>query len=170
MRFPMLTTSPKRVLGVVLALLLTSTASHATQLAPDFSLTDPTTGQQVSLEDYRGKVVYLDFWASWCGPCRQSFPFMNELHARYQDQGLVILAVNLDDDWRDAERFLERFPAAFQVVYDEHKVLPPQYGVPGMPTAYFIGRDGQLIQEKVGFRQRDREATEQLILQILAGE
>ncbi|WLD57475.1 TlpA family protein disulfide reductase [Salinispirillum sp. LH 10-3-1] len=137
------------------------------QPAPNFSFTDPETGRSHTLSDFRGEVVYLDFWASWCGPCRQSFPFMNELHARYKDQGLRILAVNVDETQADAQRFLDRFPADFQIVYDHKASLPPLYGVEGMPTAYYIDHHGQIQYEKIGFRLGERAATEQRLIEMM---
>lgn len=137
------------------------------QPAPNFSFTDPDTGRSHTLSDFRGEVVYLDFWASWCGPCRQSFPFMNELHARYKDQGLRILAVNVDETRADAQRFLDRFPADFQIIYDHQAALPPLYGVEGMPTAYYIDHRGQIQHEKIGFRLSDRAATEQRLIEMM---
>ncbi len=137
------------------------------QPAPDFRFTDSVTGKTMMLSDLRGQVVYLDFWASWCAPCRQSFPFMNELHERYNDRGLRILAVNVDDDRSDAERFLESTPADFRIVYDNNAIIPPLYSVRAMPTAYYIDHKGQVVDTKMGFRLADRAATEQRLVDLL---
>lgn len=104
------------------------------------------------LEVYAGQVVLLDFWASWCGPCRKSFPWMNEMQTKYQDDGLVIVAVNVDNDVDAANRFLAEYPARFQVLYDEDKSLAREYEVVAMPSTFLIGRDGQVVDQHLGFR------------------
>ncbi len=134
--------------------------------APEFTLSNAA-GQAVSLTQLRGKVVYLDFWASWCGPCRQSFPWMNEMLGKYQAQGLEIVAVNLDTSRTDADSFLEKNPAAFSVVFDPTATLPPQYGVKGMPTSYLIDPSGEIILQHSGFNASHRESLEASIQQAL---
>lgn len=153
------------VFAPLLALLFSSMS--LAQPAPDFRFTDAGTGKTMMLSDLRGQVVYLDFWASWCAPCRQSFPFMNELHERYKDRGLRILAVNVDEVRDDAERFLKSTPADFQIVYDSSATIPPLYSVRAMPTAYYINHKGQVIDTKLGFRLADRAATEQRLVDLL---
>ena len=85
------------------------------------------------LSNHSGKVVLVDFWASWCGPCRQSFPWMNDMHSKYEDDGLVIVAVNVDNDLAEANRFLSDYPASFQVHFDEDKSLAREYEIVAMP-------------------------------------
>ena len=114
--------------------------------------------QQVSLAPHKGQVVYLDFWASWCTPCKASFPFMNELHDHLASQGLVVLAVNVDEQRAAADRFLQQTPARFRIAYDPKGVTPEQYKVKAMPTAVLIDRKGQVRHVHAGFRERDREA------------
>jgi cytochrome c biogenesis protein CcmG/thiol:disulfide interchange protein DsbE len=103
------------------------------------------------LAQYRGKVVYLDFWASWCKPCRHSFPWMNAMQQKYGADGLVIVAVNVDEQHADAEKFLKETPAGFTVIYDPAGKLAEQYGIYGMPSSFVIGRDGQVLQKHQGF-------------------
>jgi thiol-disulfide isomerase/thioredoxin len=103
------------------------------------------------LAQYRGKVVYLDFWASWCKPCRHSFPWMNAMQQKYAADGLVIVAVNVDEQHADAEKFLKDTPAEFTVVYDAEGKLAEQYSIIGMPSSFIIGRDGQVLQRHQGF-------------------
>jgi cytochrome c biogenesis protein CcmG/thiol:disulfide interchange protein DsbE len=121
----------------------------------------------VSLENFSGKVVYLDFWASWCGPCRQSFPWMNEMRAKYAEQGLEIIAVNLDADAGDAAEFLAEHPASFTVLYDDEGITPRSYAVKGMPTSYLISRDGQLVSGHLGFNVSDKQDMEAAIQELL---
>ena len=119
--------------------------------APAFSL--PTAaGDTVALEKLRGRVVYVDFWASWCGPCRRSFPWMNEMHRKYGNQGLAIVAINVDKKRADAERFLSQVPATFTIVYDAAGVTPSAYDVKGMPSSYLIDAAGKIVAIEQGFR------------------
>jgi cytochrome c biogenesis protein CcmG/thiol:disulfide interchange protein DsbE len=106
----------------------------------------------------QGKVVYLDFWASWCGPCRQSFPWMNELQRELGSQGLVVVAVNVDHERADANRFLASYPADFRVLFDPDGRLAERYKVAGMPTSFIIGRDGKIVATHAGFKQKDAES------------
>lgn len=119
------------------------------QQAPDFRLSDPALGQQLS--DLKGKVVYLDFWASWCKPCRHSFSWMNHLQSEYGDQGLVILAVNLDAEPEQAQAFLQRHPANFHIQFDPQGKIAEQYQLLGMPSSYLIDADGTLRHIHQGF-------------------
>ncbi len=155
-----------RLTPLILAAGLFCGASALAAPAPEFTLSNAA-GQAVSLSQLRGKLVYLDFWASWCGPCRQSFPWMNEMLGKYQAQGLEIVAVNLDTSRADADSFLEKNPAAFSVVFDPTATLPPQYGVKGMPTSYLIDPSGEIILQHSGFNASHREILEASIQQAL---
>ena len=115
------------------------------------------------LGSFRGRVVYLDFWASWCAPCRQSFPWMNHLQGELRDDGLVVIAVNVDRDHADAERFLREHPAQFRIVYDPDGVLPEKFGVRGMPTSFLFDRNGQVQSRHEGFLLREQDALAQQI-------
>jgi cytochrome c biogenesis protein CcmG, thiol:disulfide interchange protein DsbE len=105
----------------------------------------------LDLTQYRGKVVYLDFWASWCKPCRQSFPWMNAMQQKYSADGLVVVAVNVDEQRSDADKFLKEMPASFTVVYDTEGKLAEQYNLIGMPSSFLIGKDGTVVQKHEGF-------------------
>ena len=110
-----------------------------------------------SLENYAGKVVYVDFWASWCKPCRHSFPFMNQLQAQFGDE-LAIVAINVDESRDDALRFLEALEPQFEIVYDPRGELAAAFDVPGMPTSYLFSREGRLLQRHIGFKKSQIEA------------
>jgi len=109
--------------------------------APDFTLKS-NQGKNLRLEDFRGEVVMLNFWASWCGPCRQEMPLMEELYKKYQKLGFTILAVNVDEDSSDADGFLSAVPVSFPVLYDNQSKVSEQYEVDAMPTTVMIDRDG----------------------------
>ena len=119
------------------------------------------------LNELHGKVVLVDFWASRCAPSLQSFPWMNNLHTRHADDGLVIVAVNLDQDRALADAFLKKVPAQFRVEYDQAGKLAKSFGVEAMPTSFLIGRDGQVHARHAGFRDKQREGREQEIVKLL---
>ncbi|HTE41149.1 MAG TPA: TlpA disulfide reductase family protein [Steroidobacteraceae bacterium] len=119
------------------------------------------------LPTLKGKVVLLDFWASWCGPCRQSFPWMGELQRRYGDAGLVVVAINLDQDRTLAAEFLTATPAGFRIEYDPQGVLATKFGVTAMPTSVVIDRTGEVRERHRGFKQAQQAAREQSLLRLL---
>lgn len=120
----------------------------------------------LDLAHYRGRVVVVDFWASWCKPCRQSIPWLNEMRARYGEQGLVIIGVNVDAERADADRFLRDIPADFDVLYDAQGVLAQQFGVQAMPSSFVFDREGKLIHTHFGFRE-SRSAQHETEIQTL---
>jgi len=119
------------------------------------------------LQQYKGQVVYLDFWASWCGPCRKSFPWLNEMEARYSKDGLVIIGVNLDSDIEAAKRFLKNVPADFRVFSDPDGNLADQYKLIGMPSSFVIDRNGEVRHRHVGFKKSDIDSYEASIQDLL---
>lgn len=118
--------------------------------------------------DHAGKVVVLDFWASWCVPCRRSFPWLNAMHEKYADDGLVIVGVNLDLERAEADRFLAEFPAAFKIVYDEKKALAKRFEVMAMPSTYVIGRNGKVVETHLGFKVKEQAEYEAAMVSALA--
>ncbi len=134
--------------------------------APQFSLKD-SAGKTVSLKQYRGKVVFVDFWASWCTPCKQSFPFMNELHERYDKKGLKIIGINLDTEKKDADRFLKQVKADFTIAFDPSGKTAEQYDLQVMPSSYLIDRNGRLVYLHRGFKAGDKREMEEKIVQAL---
>jgi thiol-disulfide isomerase/thioredoxin len=122
----------------------------------------------LDLEAYRGQIVWVDFWASWCTPCRRSFPWLNEIMTKYADRGLVIVGVNVDTERELADRFLREVPARFPIIYDPGGALAMEYEVLGMPSSFLIGRDGEVISSHVGFRREERENYEASIVEALS--
>ncbi|MDY6978885.1 MAG: TlpA disulfide reductase family protein [Pseudomonadota bacterium] len=145
-------------LSLAAILLLPAQLPAASVPAPDFTLSGPQ--GVLGLQEYRGRVVYLDFWASWCTPCRKSFPWMNALQERYADDGLVVLAVNLDEDTAAARRFLNKYPANFTVAFDPQGNVAERYALKGMPASYLIDRQGNLVMSHTGFRTADTDRLE----------
>ncbi|EEF25627.1 conserved hypothetical protein, partial [Ricinus communis] len=161
-----------RVLRMAVVLAAALEASGASALdkgaaAPPFDL--PGKDGTVQLAKYQGKVVYVDFWASWCGPCRQSFPWMNEMQAKYGARGLQVVGVNLDAKTDDARRFLAETPARFTIAFDPAGATPRAYGIKGMPSSVLIGPDGKVLFEHAGFKEADRAELEQAIQKALGG-
>ena len=127
-----------------------------------------TSDDEWDLSSHAGKVVIVDFWASWCVPCRRSFPWLNAMHQKYADEGLVIIGVNLDADRSEAMKFLEEFPAEFSIFYDESKDLAREFGVVAMPSSFVIGRDGQIRKKHFGFKVKKQDEYESAIVDALA--
>ena len=117
-----------------------------------------------------GKVVWVDFWASWCAPCRRSFPWMNAMHEKYADQGLTIIAVNVDKERRLAEQFLRETPARFKLHYDPEGKLAEAFGVQAMPSSFMLDADGNVLATHYGFKLANTEEYEQAIRSALAGQ
>jgi cytochrome c biogenesis protein CcmG/thiol:disulfide interchange protein DsbE len=122
----------------------------------------------LDLDAFRGRVVYLDFWASWCGPCRQSFPWMEAMKGSYEGQGLEIVAVNLDRDRADADKFLKQFHPTFDVRFDPKGELAELYKVQGMPSSVLIDRHGVARFAHMGFRPVDGSIYEAQLRELLA--
>jgi cytochrome c biogenesis protein CcmG, thiol:disulfide interchange protein DsbE len=122
----------------------------------------------LDLAGLRGRVVYLDFWASWCGPCRQSFPWMETMKSTYEVHGLEIVAINLDKNRADADKFLKQFHPTFDVRFDPRGELAELYEVQGMPSSVLIDRHGVVRFTHVGFRPVDGAIYEAQLRELLA--
>lgn len=124
--------------------------------------------EALDLSEYRGKVVLVDFWASWCVPCRRSFPWMNEMQEKYAGSGLVIIAVNMDAEAGEAQAFLDDYPANFRIINDPVGDIAKSYDVIAMPSSYVIGRDGSLVKTHLGFKVKKQDEYESALLEALA--
>jgi cytochrome c biogenesis protein CcmG, thiol:disulfide interchange protein DsbE len=157
-------------LAVVVAF-LPGRAPAATGLAPgqpaptvELSTAD---GKPVSVASLRGNVILVDFWASWCGPCATAFPAIEDLFQEYRTRGFEVMAVNLDEKRRDADRFLADRPHAMTVAYDPQGRSAKAFGVEGMPTSFLVGRDGKVRFVHVGYTQKTVEDYRREIEQLL---
>jgi len=158
--------SNKRVIFIVFfSLACFATSVCAVERAPAFKI--PTAKGTVDLSKLKGQVVYLDFWASWCTPCRKSFPWMNKMQNKYKKRGFKIVAVNLDKESDLITKFLKRVPADFTIGYDPSGKLAESYNLAGMPTSYLIDRSGRIQETHVGFRKKDQEKLEAKIKYLL---
>ena len=157
----------KQIISLVLFvfILLSQNSFAAFNQAPDINL--PGVNGNVQLESLKGKVVYLDFWASWCLPCKKSFPWMHDIKQSYADQGFEVLAINLDKDRKLANEFLEQMKVNFLIAFDESGKSAAEYKLKGMPSSYLIGRDGKVYASHIGFREKDKAQLEQAIKALL---
>ena len=121
----------------------------------------------LDLDEYQGNVIVVDFWASWCVPCRRSFPWLNSMHARYAENGLVIIGVNLDASTQDAAAFLEDYPAAFRIYYDTNADLAKDFDVQAMPSSFVLGRDGEIVARHLGFKVKRQQEYEAILVEAL---
>jgi cytochrome c biogenesis protein CcmG, thiol:disulfide interchange protein DsbE len=157
---------------LIVAAALSAAAPHVHALrtgeaAPALALATAS-GETMDLARLRGRIVYVDFWASWCTPCRRSFPWMNALLERYRNEGLVIVGVNVDKRRADADRFLRDVPASFPVVFDEQGTTPAAFDVKGMPSSYLIDRHGVVVAIEEGFHDERKADIEARIRALLA--
>lgn len=141
-------------------------ALNQSEVPPEFSLISQS-GKTVSLSDYRGKVVYLDFWASWCGPCRHTLPWMQQIQSKFKSQGLEVVAINLDTNRADAEKLLEGLSPTFTILFDPLGKAASKYQLPSMPSSYLIGKDGKVVVAHSGFREGDDRVLEAEIEKLL---
>lgn len=145
-------------------------AAHVGQAAPNCKLTFLDEGDQVAIRQWRGKVVYVDFWASWCPPCVKSFPFLNNLHQQFGDQGLQIVGVNLDEKLSDAQDFLAKFPIRFDIVTDPGQQCAKSFDVQAMPSSFLIDRNGVIRHIHLGFRSGDVKELRAQVQKVLREE
>ena len=147
------------LLLITMALLLTCKSTHASGPVKEF---------EQAMAQHKGKIVYVDFWASWCVPCRKSFPWMNAMQAKHQEQGFVVLSINLDAEETLSKKFLKKNPANFAIIYDARGKLAQKFKLKGMPSSYLFDRQGKLISAHTGFNGKKQQQYEDEIEQALA--
>ena len=140
-------------------------ADNARKLAPDFALKDAD-GKPVRLADYKGKVVLLDFWATWCGPCRIEIPWFTEMERQKKDKGFAVLGVSMDDDgWKAIKPFVAEMKINYRVLLGDDQVAKDYGGLDALPTTFLIDRNGKIADVHVGLASRKdfEEAIDQLL-------
>lgn len=131
---------------------ITFADSSDNSAAPDFSLPMINKEGKVDLKSLKGRVVYVDFWATWCPPCRKSFPWMEEMHTRYDKDGLTIVAISVDAKYELAEKFIQELNPSFISAHDPGKKVAKLYKLRAMPSSYLVDRSGNIISTHLGFR------------------
>src|SRR5215472_1485470 len=137
-----------------LALSLPALAGSASGPAPSFTLA-ARSGQDVSLAQYKGQVVMINFWASWCGPCRQEMPLLESIYKKYNRMGFTLLGVNVEPDSKAANDWLKETPVSFPILYDRDSKVSKLYDVAGMPSTVIIDRSGKLRVLHRGYKPGD---------------
>lgn len=144
----------KHCICVAASLLMFATTAPAgvtSAAAPDFTLKS-SSGTNMKLSEFRGEVVLINFWASWCGPCRQEMPVLDELHRQYKALGFTVLGVNVEEDSSAARKLLEEVQISFPVLFDNNSVVSKQYDVVAMPSTVLVDRDGNMRYIHKGYK------------------
>lgn len=141
-------------LAATFAIALPALAGSGAGPAPQFTLA-ARGGRQVSLAQYRGQVVMINFWASWCGPCRQEMPLLESIYKRYNKLGFTLLGVNVEPDSQAADEWLKETPVSFPILYDKESKVSKLYEVAGMPSTVIIDRSGKLRVLHQGYKPGD---------------
>lgn len=146
----------KRVCSAALALLLAGQAIAVSldAEAPDFTL-KTLAGDNLRLEEYRGQVVLINFWASWCGPCRQEMPILDKIHSRYVDTGFAVLGINVEGKSEPAQKIVDKTRVTFPVLIDAQQAVSDNYDLQAMPTTVVVDRDGVVRYIHRGYKPGD---------------
>jgi len=158
--------------GLLLAALMSlstpfpAAAAEEVKPAPDFTLKSMG-GKNLKLSEMAGSVVLVNFWASWCGPCREEMPLLNSLHNKYEPLGFTVLGVNVEEDVKGAEGFLKNFPVDFPVLLDSDNRVSEQYKVIAMPTTVVVDRDGNMRFLHQGYKSGDEAKYRQMVKKLV---
>lgn len=136
-------------------------------LAPDFALED-LSGKRISLRSLRGRVVFLNFWATWCVPCRQEMPSMEKLHRELMGQGLEVVAVNFRESKTEVSKFFDELGLTFTALLDQDGKVFEEYGAWSLPLSYFINRRGEFVGKAIGYRKWDGPEGKAFFQQLLS--
>jgi peroxiredoxin len=145
-----------RIAGMVAAVILALPAVAAAPSGPAPQFTLPSkAGSDVSLGQYKGQIVMINFWASWCVPCRQEMPMLEDIYKKYNKLGFTLIGVNVEPDSKAADDWLKQTPVSFPVLYDKESKVSKMYNVSGMPTTVIIDRKGNLRWRHVSYKPGD---------------
>ena len=155
--------------ALALGLMQTTRAAEVGNEVPNCALSAIDNSQQsYALKQFRGKVLYVDFWSSWCNPCAQSFSLLNEMNRDLKDKGLQVIGINLDEVPEDAKAFLAKHPASFTVMADANQQCAKDFDVKAMPSSYLVDRNGVIRYVHLGFRPGEAKEFRALAEQLLA--
>lgn len=159
---------PRLLLAGVIAIggIGTATAAGVKGPAPNFTLKS-LTGKNLKLSEMRGNVVMINFWASWCGPCRQEMPLLNDLHNKYEPLGFTVLGVNVEENSSDARGFLGNTPVDFPVLLDNTNKVSKMYDVVAMPTTVLVDRDGNMRYLHKGYKPGDEKKYRKMVKKLI---
>ena len=157
--FPMLA-------ALLLASSLAAGAAPEPKPAPDFELPSRG-GEAVRLADLKGQVVMINFWATWCGPCRQEMPLLEQIQTKYEPLGFTLLGVNVDPDSAGAVKWLEKVPVSFPILFDTANAVAERFGVEGMPSSVFVDREGRVRYVHRGYKPGDEAQYADLIRSLV---
>lgn len=163
-----------RFVTVLICILFVSVPIHTVgavtlgDAVPNCSLILHDDKKPYNIKQHQGKVLYIDFWTSWCGPCAKSFPFMSKLHSDLEQKGLQIVGVNLDEYPKNILEFLAKFPANFPVAEDHSQQCAKAFDVKAMPSSYLVDRKGIIRHIHIGFRSGEAEELRTIVEQLLA--
>jgi peroxiredoxin len=159
---------PARVLAVLVLVALAVPAGAVTlqDQAPDFTLKS-LEGSNLRLEEYRGQVVLINFWASWCGPCRQEMPLLDRLHQRYLDTGFAVLGINVEGEEAPARNLIDRIPVTFPVLIDQEQRVSELYELEAMPSTVVVDRDGVVRYIHRGYKPGDEAKYIEVVKELI---
>lgn len=161
--------SAVKKLGLALLITCATINSQAGELdgpAPDFTLAS-NQSRNLKLSEYRGDVIMINFWASWCGPCRQEMPLLDSMYKRYKNLGFTILGVNVEENSADANKVLQKIPVSFPILYDRTNKVSKMYKIDAMPSTIFIDRDGNMRYLHRAYKDGDEQQYDQWIRKLV---
>jgi len=140
--------------SIAAAVLLLALASGARAATPEFTL-PARDGGKLSLSELKGQVVMINFWATWCGPCRQEMPLLQQIQAKYEPLGFTLVGINVEPDSTEAQAWLTKVPVSFPILFDRQNTVAESFGVVGMPSTVFIDRSGNVRYVHRGYKPGD---------------
>lgn len=154
------------LLASVMFFISAAQAADVQGKAPDFTLKS-SSGKNLKLSEHRGEVVLLNFWASWCGPCRKEMPYLEQIQEKYSDYGFTVMGVNVEEDSSKAKKMLKDIPVSFPILYDTTNSVSKAYKVSAMPTTVIIDRDGNMRYLHKGYKSGDEATYKQWVKKLI---